>query len=85
MFLFVFLPEFSISKRSFGLFVHQAGTCGVNILSILLKLTFADSRTGKILTPKDLIKLCLLCFHTNLCILVEISLHELDFNGSQQF
>ena len=43
-------------KRSFGLFIHQAG----KVLSMLLKLMFADSRTGKILTPKDLIKFGLL-------------------------
>ena len=40
------------SKRSFGLFIHQAGTFGVKVFSMLLKLMFADSRTGKILTPK---------------------------------
>ena len=52
-----FLPEFCKSKRSFGLFIHQAGTFGVNVLPMLSKLMFADSRTGKILTPKYLIKL----------------------------
>ena len=50
-----FLPECKL-KRSFGLFKHQAGTFGVNLLSM-----FADSRTGKVLTPKDLIKFG--CFH----------------------
>ena len=40
----------------FGLFIHQAGTFGVNVLSVI-KLMFADSGTGKFLTPKDLIKL----------------------------
>ena len=54
-----FLPEFCKSKRSFGLFIQQAGKFGVNVLSMLLKLMFADSRTGKNLTPKNLIKLCL--------------------------
>ena len=54
-----FLPECK-SKRSFGLFIHQAGTFGVKVLSMLLKLMFADSRTGKIQTPKDLIKFGLL-------------------------
>ena len=54
-----FLPEFK-SKRSFGLFIHQAGTFGVKVLSMLFKLMFADSRTGKIQTPKDLIKFGLL-------------------------
>ena len=53
-----FLPECK-SKRSFGLFipVHQAGTFGVKVLSMfffyLFKFMFADSRTGKVLTPKD--------------------------------
>ena len=54
-----FLPECK-SKRSFGLFIHHAGKFGVTFLSMLLKLKFADSRSGKILTPKDLIKFGLL-------------------------
>ena len=58
------------SKRSFGLFIHQAGTFGVKVLSMFLKFLLADSRTGKVLTPKDLIK-NLVCFHKDLCILVE--------------
>ena len=48
-----FLPECK-SKISFGLFIHQAGTFGVKVLSILLKFMFADSRTSKVLTPLDL-------------------------------
>ena len=48
-----FLPECK-SKRSFGLFIHHAGTFGVKVLSMFLKFMFADSRTGKVLTPKDL-------------------------------
>ena len=48
------------SKRSFGLFIHQAGTFVVKVLSMLLKLMFAHSRTGKILTPKYLIRFGLL-------------------------
>ena len=48
-----FLPECK-SKISFGLFIHQAGTFGVKVLSILLKFMFADSRTSKLLTPLDL-------------------------------
>ena len=47
-----FLPECK-SKISFGLFIHHAGTFGVKVLSMFLKLMFADSRTGKVLTPKD--------------------------------
>ena len=54
-----FFPECK-SKRSFGLIIHQAGTCGAKVLSMFLKFMFADSRTGKVLTPKDLIKLGLL-------------------------
>ena len=54
-----FLPECK-SKRSFGLFKHQAGTFGVKVLSMFLKFMFANSRTGKVLTPKDLIKFGLL-------------------------
>ena len=38
------------SKRSFGLLIHQAGTFDVKVVSMLLKLMFADSRIGKILT-----------------------------------
>ena len=48
-----FLPECK-SKRSFGLFIHHAGTFGVKVLSMFLKFMFADSRIGKVLTPKDL-------------------------------
>ena len=54
-----FLPECK-SKISFGLFIHHAGTFGVKVLSMFLKFMFADSRTGKVLTPKDLIKFNLL-------------------------
>ena len=54
-----FLPECK-SKISFGLFIHHAGIFGVKVLSMFLKFMFADSRTGKVLTPKDLIKFGLL-------------------------
>ena len=54
-----FLPE-SKSKRSFNVFIHQAGIFGVKVLSMILRFMFADSRTGKVLTPKDLIKFGLL-------------------------
>ena len=37
-----FLPEFCKSKISYGLFIHQAGTVGVNVSSMLLKLMFAS-------------------------------------------
>ena len=77
-----FLPECK-SKRNFGLFIHQAGTFGVEVLSMFLKLMSADSRTGKILIPKDLLNL--VYFHKDPCILVERSHHELDLNYFQQF
>ena len=54
-----FLPECK-SKRSFGLFIYHAGIFGVKVLSMFLKFMFADFRTGKVLTPKDLIKFGLL-------------------------
>ena len=54
-----FLPECK-SKISFGLFIHHTGTFGIKVLSMFLKFMFADSRTGKVLTPKDLIKFGLL-------------------------
>ena len=79
-----FLPECK-SKIRFGLFIHNAGTFGVKVLSMFLKLIFADSRTGKVLTPKDLIKFGLVCFHKDLCIWAERSHHELDLNYFQQF
>ena len=58
-----FLPECK-SKIRFGLFIHHAGTFGVKVLSMFLKLIFADSRTGKVLTPKDLIKFGLLSYRS---------------------
>ena len=38
-----FLPECK-SKRSFGLFIHHAGTFGVKVLSMFLKLMFEEKR-----------------------------------------
>ena len=52
------------SKRSFGLFIHHAGTFDVKVLSMVLKFMFADSRTGKVLTPKDLIKFGLFSYRS---------------------
>ena len=43
------------SRGIFGLFIHQAGMFGVKFLSLFLGLIFADSKSGKILTPNDLI------------------------------
>ena len=37
-----FLPKFCKSKIRYGLFIHQAGTFGVNVLSMLLELMFAS-------------------------------------------
>ena len=54
-----FLPECK-SKRNFSVFIHQAGIFGVKVLSMILRFIFADSKTGKVLTPKDLVKFGLL-------------------------
>ena len=43
------------SRGIFGLFILQAGMLGVKFLSLFLGLIFADSKSGKILTPNDLI------------------------------
>ena len=56
-----FLPECK-SKRIFGLFIHQAGIFGVKFISIFLGIIFADSKSGKILTPNDSILFGLLSY-----------------------
>ena len=52
----IFFPECK-SKSMSGCFTHQAGIFGVKCLSIFCGLILADSKSGEILMPNDLIAL----------------------------
>ena len=58
-----FFPECK-SKRISGGFIHQAGIFGVKCFSIFCGLILADSKSGEILMPNDLIALGFF-FHIN--------------------
>ena len=45
------------SKSISGCFTHQAGIFGVNLFSTFCGLMLADSKSGEILMPNDLIDL----------------------------
>ena len=49
-----FFPE-CISKSISGCFIHQAGIFGVKCFFDILYLILADSKSGEILMPNDLI------------------------------
>ena len=51
-----FFPECK-SKSISGVFIHQAGIFGVKCFSIFCGLILADSKSGEILMPNDLIAL----------------------------
>ena len=51
-----FFPECK-SKKNSGCFIHQAGIFGVKCLSTFCGLILADSNSGEILMPNDLIVL----------------------------
>ena len=46
----------SVNRREILVYLYtRLVIFGVKVLSLFLKFMFADSRTGKVLTPKDLI------------------------------